>query len=67
MKRIGNLWTKIVSFGNLLIAAKKAQKAKRFRDNVLEFNYDLEGNLFNLQAQLKAKTYQPGKYRTFRI
>ena len=67
MKRIGNLWTKIVSFGNLFIAAKKAQKAKRYRDNVLEFNYNLEGNLFKLQAQLKAKTYQPGKYRTFMI
>lgn len=67
MKRIGNLWTDIVSFENLLFAAQKAQKAKRFRDNVLEFNYDLEGNLFELQVELKNQTYEPGKYRTFRI
>lgn len=57
MKRLGNLWGKITSFENLLIASKKAQKAKRFRDNVLEFNYNLEGNLFELQSQLKNKTY----------
>ena len=67
MKRLGNLWTEITSFENLLTAAKKAQKAKRFRDNVLEFNYNLEGNLFKLQSQLKSKTYEPGKYRSFRI
>ena len=67
MKRLGNLWTEITSFENLLTAAKKAQKAKRFRDNVLEFNYNLESNLFKLQSQLKSKTYEPGKYRSFRI
>lgn len=67
MKRLGNLWNQIISFENLLLASKKAQKAKRFRDNVLEFNYNLEGNLLDLQSELTNKTYEPKEYRTFRI
>lgn len=67
MKRLGNLWGKIIDFENLYLASRKAQKGKRFRDNVLEFNDKLEDNLFQLQHELKTKTYQPGEYHTFRI
>jgi RNA-directed DNA polymerase len=67
MKRHNHLWQEIISFENLLIAAKKAQRGKRFRGNVLEFNHDLEGNLLRIQAQLQNQTYQPGAYRTFEI
>ncbi|EAZ90090.1 reverse transcriptase/maturase family protein [Crocosphaera chwakensis] len=67
MKRYGNLYPKIVEFENLLKAAKKAQLGKRFRDSVLEFNDNLEGNLLKLQKELKSHTYQPGEYSTFRI
>jgi RNA-directed DNA polymerase len=67
MKRHNHLWSAITSFDNLLLAAHKAQKGKRFRANVLEFNYDLEGNLLALQNQLNNRTYQPGAYRTFEI
>ena len=67
MKRYGNLWPQIVAFENLLMAARQAQKGKRFRANVLEFNDRLEQNLFQLQTELKSQTYQPGAYRTFRI
>ncbi|WP_016952028.1 RNA-directed DNA polymerase [Anabaena sp. PCC 7108] len=67
MKRHGNLWEDITGFSNLLAAAKQAQKGKRFRDNVLEFNYNLERELFNLQAELISKTYLPGNYKTFYI
>ena len=67
MKRHGNLWPQIVDFANLLAAARQAQRGKRFRDNVLAFNYNLEGNLLQLREDLTAKTYQPGAYRTFEI
>jgi RNA-directed DNA polymerase len=67
MKRHGQLWSAITSFENLLTAANKAQRSKRYRDNVLEFNDRLEPNLFQLQAQLLNHTYQPGAYRTFEI
>jgi retron-type reverse transcriptase len=67
MKRHGNLWLQIISFENLLGSAKKAQRSKRYRDNVLDFNYSLENSLFTLQAQLQDRSYQPGTYRTFEI
>ena len=67
MKRYGNLWADVVDFQNLLSATRKAQRGKRFRDNVLHFNYRLESELIQLQQQLQAKTYQPGQYKTFKV
>ncbi|MEO1743840.1 MAG: hypothetical protein AAFR99_18750, partial [Cyanobacteria bacterium J06629_9] len=67
MKRHGSLWPQITDFENLLLASRKAQKAKRFRDNVLAFNYHLETELLTLQQELTAQTYQPGPYRNFEI
>ncbi len=67
MKRYGNLWHQIIDWSNLLLAARKAQKGKRFRDNVLAFNYNLEPELFKLRSELESKTYCPGAYKSFRI
>jgi retron-type reverse transcriptase len=67
MKRYGNLWPHIIDFGNLLAAARAAQRGKRYRNNVLAFNYHLERNLLRLKAELAAKIYRPGTYRTFEI
>ncbi|MBD2563198.1 MULTISPECIES: RNA-directed DNA polymerase [Nostoc] len=67
MKKYGNLWNEIIAFGNLLSAAQQAQRGKRFRENVLEFNYNLEQELFQLQEELQLKTYSPGNYTTFQI
>lgn len=67
MKRYGNLYPKIVEFENLLSAARQAQQGKRYRENVLEFNYNLERELVTLERELRSKTYQPGNYRTFYI
>lgn len=67
MKRYGNLWLQIIAWENLILAAHRAQKGKRFRENVLEFNYNLEQNLFQLQAELRDRTYYPGTYKTFQI
>ncbi|NET31345.1 MAG: RNA-dependent DNA polymerase [Cyanothece sp. SIO1E1] len=67
MKRYGNLWPQIVEFDNLLLAARQAQKGKRFRPSVLEFNYRLEDELQQLRQELLTKTYRPGDYTTFEI
>ena len=67
MKRYGNLWNQVTDFANLLDSAHKSQKGKRFRPNVLQFNYNLEAELIQLQAELRSKTYCPGAYRTFEI
>lgn len=67
MKRYGNLWAQITDFENLLQAARQAQRGKRYRPNVLAFNYGLDQELLQLQQELRTHTYQPGAYRTFRI
>jgi len=67
MKRAGNLFEKIVSFENLLLAARKAQRGKRFKNEVLAFNRRLEENLLRLRDALRCGDYAPGAYRTFEI
>jgi len=67
MKRYGNLWHQVIAFENIYLAAKKAQKGKRFNPCVLRFNFNGEEELLTLQRQLKHKTYQPGSYTTFEI
>ncbi|AUB42338.1 Retron-type reverse transcriptase [Nostoc flagelliforme CCNUN1] len=67
MKRYGNLYPQIIDFENILLSSRQAQKGKRFRDNVLDFNYHLETELIRLQKHLTDKTYQPGAYRTFHL
>lgn len=67
MKRVGNLYSSITKFDNLLLAAKKAQRCKRFKPDILQFNYALEPELFQLQEELVNQTYCPGKYHTFKI
>ena len=67
MKRYGNLWPQVIDFENLLLAARKAQKGKRWKASVLQFNYHLETELLTLKSELAAKTYTPGGYTTFEI
>nr|MDQ3014208.1 RNA-dependent DNA polymerase [Acidobacteriota bacterium] len=67
MKRHGNLWPQVTDFNNLLEAARKAQRGKRYQENVLLFNSGLDKELLRLQEELETKTYQPGEYRTFQI
>jgi retron-type reverse transcriptase len=67
MKRYGNLWPAITAFPNLLQAHYQAQKGKRYRQNVLAFNHNLESELLCLKDELLTQTYQPGPYRTFEI
>ncbi|MEL4897220.1 RNA-directed DNA polymerase [Crocosphaera sp. Alani8] len=67
MKRYGNLYPQIIDFDNIYLAARKAQKGKRFQSNVLQFNYNLETELLKIQQELKDKNYQPGSYRTFHL
>jgi retron-type reverse transcriptase len=67
MRRYGNLWPQVVDADNLLLAARQAQRGKRFRENVLGFNYYLADELLRLRSELGDRSYRPGAYRTFRI
>jgi len=61
------LFKKITDYHNLEIATQKAQKRKRYKPEVLKFNYNLERNLIEIQNELMWKTYEQGKYRQFYV
>ncbi|MBI5398986.1 group II intron reverse transcriptase domain-containing protein [Candidatus Saganbacteria bacterium] len=67
MKRYGNLFEKLISFENLLLASKKAQKGKRFKDSTGNFNLELEKELLLIQHELRQGLYKPGTYKRFLI
>ena len=67
MKTHKRLFSKIVSFRNLLEASHKAAKGKRERPNVIAFFRRLEENLWDLSQELSERTYRPGGYTTFSI
>lgn len=65
MRRVGNLWEQVTSFGNLLAAARAAAAGKRQRPDVARFLLDLENQVVRLRSQLIDGSYRPGGYRTF--
>ena len=67
MKTDKNLFKKICFFENLHLAYLKARKCKRYRDEILKFSYNLEGNLLKLQEELLNQSYRHGSYREFII
>lgn len=67
MKRYGDLYESICSFENLRAAAYRARRGKRFRTDVMAFQYDLEEQILLLREELLSRTYVPGPYRAFRI
>lgn len=67
MKRIGNLWEEFRSWPNLILAARKARKRKRYRLNVQRFEFDREFCLASLQRRLDEGLWTPGRYTTFEI
>lgn len=65
MKTYNNLWPKITSFKNLVLAYKKARKAKPQTKETLEFSLNLEKNLLLIQEELLTNAYNQSKYREF--
>ncbi|VVB91473.1 Reverse transcriptase (RNA-dependent DNA polymerase) [uncultured archaeon] len=67
MRRYGNLFENIISFENLLKAAKKAFRGKKDKARVARFYFDMEKELLCLQEELLNKTYEPRPLRKFQI
>lgn len=64
-KTYKNLFDRITSFKNLLLASQLTQKGKRFSLDTGRFNFFLENELFKLQEELTNRSYRPGRYRQF--
>ena len=67
MKRVGNLYEKIYSVDNLLLADKKARRGKSNTKEVIEFDknkYKLISDLHNI---LKENKYKTSKYKIFTL
>lgn len=67
MKRINNLYAKIISMDNLVLAEKNARKGKGHQYGVQVFDRNPGANLLSIHEKLKNKTYTTSAYKTFRI
>jgi len=67
MKRIGNLYEKIISIENLRIADEKAQKGKQKQYGVKIHNKNKEIDNLKLHESLLTKTYKTSPYNIFKI
>jgi len=67
MKRIGNIYGKIISIENLMAADEKAQKGKSKQYGVKVHNRNREANIQQLHEMLLNKTYQTSAYDIFKV
>lgn len=67
MKRIGNIFNKIIDFDNLVLADKKARLNKCRRYGIAKFDKDAHNNLLKLQRLLIEGTYKTSEYDIFTI
>ncbi|MEK6856101.1 MAG: reverse transcriptase/maturase family protein [Nanoarchaeota archaeon] len=65
MKTHNNLYSKIISQENLILAWQKARKGKTKKKYVIEFEKDLELNLLELREELLKQEYFPKPLVTF--
>lgn len=63
VKRQGNLWDKLISEENILLAYTKAKKHKSKYTAVKEFEKNLAVNLANIRKSIMDMTYTTAKYK----
>ncbi len=65
MKRIGNLYEKICSLGNLQLADQKARKGKSWQYGVRIHDLNREENIIQLRQSLLTRAYKTSDYTIF--
>ncbi|MDE1810545.1 MAG: group II intron reverse transcriptase domain-containing protein [Candidatus Micrarchaeota archaeon] len=65
MRTYANLYQRLCSYDNLLLAYRKARKGKAQKDYVIDFEPDLERNLLLLKGELERLEYSPEPIATF--
>lgn len=64
MKRHGNLFERIISVENLLLAYKRASRGKQSTVNVQRFALDVPGNIELIRNSLQQKTFSTSRYQS---
>lgn len=67
MKRIGNLYERVISLENLRLADEKARKGKLRSYGVMIHDKNRDANLLALHESLKNGTFKTSKYHIFTI
>ena len=67
MKRVGYLFEQVISFENLISAARKATRGKKTKSDVADFLFHLETNICDLQQELATSSYRPEPYKMFTV
>jgi RNA-directed DNA polymerase len=67
MKRIGNLYERVISVENLRLADTKARRGKTASYGVRVHDKNREANILALHEALKNKTYRTSEYSVFTI
>lgn len=62
-----DIYKDLCSFDELYESYLMAIKHKRTRDDVMNFSYELESNLLEIQNELMNKTYTVGPYHSFYV
>ncbi len=65
MRTYTNLYEKVCSYENLMLAFQKARENKTQMPYVVEFEARLEENLMQLKGELESFTYRPRHLTTF--
>lgn len=63
----GHIFEQIVCVDNLLLAWKEFSRGKRSKQDVQEFEFSLEDNLFQLHKELASGKYKVDPYKAFYI
>lgn len=67
MKVYNNIFNEAISVENLFLSWKEFKKGKTNKQETLEFELNLEQNIFQIHKELKTQTYKHGPYTTFKI
>lgn len=61
------LWQRLCSWENLLLAYRKARRGKRQQAEIQGFEFNLEYELSQIRHELLTHSFQPGQFRQFFI
>lgn len=67
MKRYGNLYEKVISVDNLMLASKRSRKGKSKQYGVIKHLKNEKQNILELHDTLKNKSFTTSEYKVFKI